>query len=793
MSETIEQAFDEAVGHHRAGRLDEARTLYLQVLDHRADHPEALHLLGVTQLQSGQPGQALELVKRAAALKPQMARYQISLGQVFAALGRAEEAITAHARAVQLQPDMPEAWFGWGTSLQAVGRQEEAMKAYRRVIQIRPDYVDALNNLGNALHLLGKADEAVEVYGRALELRPDLAATHNNLGIALQRIGRMEEAIASFRRSIELQREFAGAYNNLGCALTDSRQLDEAVEVLRRAVELRPEFAEAWYNLGNALKKRGEYSEAIAAYRQAIGIRADYADAHINLGNALQGIRQYAEAAESYRRALEIRPKDVEAYNNLGSVLRTMGKADDALTAFRAVLFLRPNFNIAHCNLGNVLKDIGKLDEAIACYRRAVELEPNDLISCGNLAYSANYSSEYDAAGILRENLRWNALYAAKLGQNVAPHTNDRDPDRRLRIGYVGADFRDHCQSFFTIPLLANHDHANFEVFCYSNVSRPDAITERTKQYADVWRSVFGATDAEMSEQIRADSIDILIDLTMHMSNGRLLAFARRPAPVQATYLAYPGTTGLKAIDYRLTDPFLDPPGDSDLNYAEKSIRLPETFWCYDPLRDGPAPGALPAMGARRITFGCLNNLCKVNRLTVELWARVLKAVDDSRLILLSPAGAHRDVMLDEFRGLGVHAGRIEFVEYQPREKYLEVYQRIDIGLDTMPYNGHTTTLDSLWMGVPVLTRVGRTAVGRGGWSQLSNLGLPELAAWRDDDFVKLAAQWAGDFSGLAELRATLRGRMENSPLMNAPRFAKNVEAAYRVMWKAWCAGDRQA
>ncbi|MGA3065442.1 MAG: tetratricopeptide repeat protein [Tepidisphaeraceae bacterium] len=787
MADSIEQVFDEALVHHRAGRLNEARNLYLQILQQRADHPETVHLLGIIQLQSGQTAQALDLVQRAVALKPQMARYHMSLGQVFLALGRNEESLAANERAVQLQPDLPEAWFARGTSLQALTRQQEALEAYNRAIQLRPDYVDALNNLGNALHLLTRTTEAIEIYRRAIDINPNQSATHNNLGIALQRQSDLVGAIASFRRSIELQDDFAGAYNNLGCALTDARQLDEAAAVLRRAIELRPGFAEAWYNLANALKRRGEYKEAIEAFQKAIELRPDYSEAHVNLGNALQAVREYSQAADSYRRAIAIRPNDVEAFNNLGSVLRSMGQVDAALATLKAALFMRPEYHIAHGNLGHVLKDAGRLDEAIASFRRAVELNPADVVSHDNLAYSVYFSSEYDPTAILRENLRWNAMHAAKLGQNVAPHTNDPNPQRRLRIGYCGADFRIHCQSFFTLPLLENHEHRNFEIFCYANVSKSDEVTERTKQLVDTWRPVIGISDEEMSRQIRADSIDILVDLTMHMSGGRLLVFARKPAPVQVTWLAYPGTTGLTAIDYRLTDPFLDPPGDSDLNYVEKSIRLPDTFWCYSALTDVPVPNPLPALSAGHITFGCLNNYCKVTRPTLALWARVLLAIPTSRLILLSPLGAHRQVLLENLRDAGVAPERIEFMEYQPRLEYLEMYHRIDIGLDTMPYNGHTTTLDSLWMGVPVLTRVGRWAVGRAGWSQLSNLAMPELAAWTDDDYVKLAIEWTRDLPRLAWLRSTLRDRMEHSPLMDGKRFARNIEAAYRTMWRKWC------
>jgi predicted O-linked N-acetylglucosamine transferase (SPINDLY family) len=320
-------------------------------------------------------------------------------------------------------------------------------------------------------------------------------------------------------------------------------------------------------------------------------------------------------------------------------------------------------------------------------------------------------------------------------------------------------------------------------------VAQPDAYTERLRECADCWRETAGWNDEEVARQVRADGIDVLVDLTMHMSNGRPLLLVRRPAPVQVAYLAYPGTTGLSAVDYRLTDPYLDPPGETDADYVEHSIRLPETFWCYDPLADRPVPNPLPAIRDGRITFGCLNNFCKVTDGTLALWSRVLEVVEGSRLVLLAPPGEHRVRVLERFRTAKIDTGRIEFVEHRQRARYLELYHRIDMSLDTLPYNGHTTSLDSLWMGVPVVTRVGRTVVGRAGYSQLSNLGLSELVAWSDDQFVSVASELAGDRTRLAHLRATLRGRMERSPLMDSTRFARNIETAFSLMWRQRCQG----
>jgi predicted O-linked N-acetylglucosamine transferase (SPINDLY family) len=781
------EVYERALAHHRAGRVHDAERLYRQVVQGQADHAGALHLLGVAALTGGRLPEALDWLRRAIAVAPHVAVYYVSLGQVLTALGRLDEAIASNQRATELSPEMVEGWFALGISLQSAGRLREAVQAYRRALELAPDHADAANNLGGALDQLGDLDEAIVAYRRALEHDPERVTTLTNLGSGLSRAGRHDEAIAVCRRATALSPGFVAAFNNLGLALTANRQLDEAVEALCEAVRLRPDFAEAWFNLANARHKRGDLNDALAAFRRALELRPDWPEAQINLGNTLLALRQFEEAASSYREAFVLQPDNVDALNNLGSAERDLGHADQAIAAFRRCIALRPDFHIAYCNLGNVLRDSGQIEEAVEAYRKAVEICPHDIISHSNLAYAVHFHPDYDAADILRENHSWNAVHAAGLRGEWRRHTNDRDPERRLRIGYIGADFRDHCQSLFTIPLMSHHDHERFEITCYANLPRPDSVTRRIMQYANRWQVVAGRSDEEVAEEIRADQIDILVDLTMHMSNGRPLVVARKPAPVQVAYLAYPGTTGLAAVDYRLTDPYLDPPGERDGDYAEISFRLPETFWCYDPLTDHPSPGPLPAVDAGRATFGCLNNFSKVNRATVSLWAGVLKAVAGSRLLLLSPRGRHRERVLEQFAHAGIEANRVEFVEYRPRPEYLELYRRIDLGLDTIPYNGHTTSLDSLWMGVPVVTRVGRTAVGRAGWSQLSNLGLTELVARSDEEFVSIASGLARDLPRLAQLRSTLRARMQRSPLMDATRFARQVELAYRQMWREWC------
>ena len=370
----------------------------------------------------------------------------------------------------------------------------------------------------------------------------------------------------------------------------------------------------------------------------------------------------------------------------------------------------------------------------------------------------------------------------------IQPHGNDRSALRRLKIGYVSPNFRDHVVGRNLLPLFREHDRRQFEFVCYADVPRHDELTNRFQSHADAWRDTAGLTDVQLAQRIREDGIDILVDLTLHMAHNRLLVFARKPAPVQVTFAGYPGTTGLSTIDYRLTDPYLDPPDLCDRYYAEQSIRLPDCFWCYDPLDSDAAVNGLPAAEKGYVTFGCLNNFCKVNPPILKIWAQILKAVDRSRLTLLAGEGTHRQCALDLLAEAGVAGDRVTFVAHQPRPQYLRYYHAIDIGLDTVPYNGHTTSLDSFWMGVPVVTLTGPTVVGRAGLCQLMNLGLPELIGSSPEQYVRVAAELAQDLPRLGNLRGSLRQRMQSSPLMDAPRFARSIEAAYREMWRRWCA-----
>lgn len=680
------------------------------------------------------------------------------------------------------------AWHLLGLVAKQRGELQAAVDCLTQAIGFAPEYAAAHSDLGNCWKQLGNSEAALACYRRALAIKPDLAAAHLNMGTLHEEGGALDVAADCYRTALEIDPTLAAGHQALGTVLLKQGKHAEAAESFRRAVFIAPRWAEAHCQLGNCLALVGELAEAISCYRRAAELKPLDAAAYHNLGTVLHTSGAFQEAIRCYEQALALRPEAAEALVGLGAARQLLGEADQAIEAYQRALTLNPAIAEAQNNLGNALKDQGRLDKALAAYQKAVELRPDYATAAGNRLYLLQFSPRWDAAAICEEHRRWNAKYAAPLARERLPHGNERSSERRLRVGYVSPDFRNHCQSFFTRPLLTAHDRQAVEVFCYSDVLSPDAITDWFARSADVWRKIVGLSDAAVAQMVRDDGIDVLVDLTMHMERNRLLVFARKPAPVQVTWLAYPGTTGLTAMDYRLTDRHLDPPG-ADSCYVEKLVRLADSFWCYEPPGIEPKFSELPALRNGYVTFGSFNNFCKVNEDVLRLWVRVLLAVERSRLVLMAPEGSVREQTLGFLEGEGIERERVTIVGKQPLAAYFELYRQLDVGLDTFPYNGHTTSLDSYWMGVPVVTLVGPTVVGRAGLSQLTNLGLTELVARTPEEFVAIGAGLAVDLERLVQLRGSLRERMRSSVLMDAGRFARNMEGAFRGMWRAWCEG----
>jgi protein O-GlcNAc transferase len=608
----------------------------------------------------------------------------------------------------------------------------------------------------------GDSEQARAVCERVLKRRPNDAGAYDLLGVLELDAGRGEEAVRSLERAVELQPTKAAYLCNLGLAYAKAGAPERATEVLRRAVELQPTMTEAAIHLGMVLLDRGEVAEAL---------------------------RYLDDVAAIASREPPIAEALANVFSRLARAQLQHGKPADAVATVRRALALEPSVVSHHQVLSVALLGVGDLEGALGALERVLVLAPGLADAHSSLIFHLPFSPTRDANLQHEETRRWSDRHAAPLVPRRRPHPHDRSAERRLRVGYVSPDFRDHVQRLYMLPVLRQHDRSSFEIVAYSSVDAPDEWTRKISAHTDVWREVANLNDGELAALIRNDRVDVLVDLSMHMTDNRLRTFAERPAPVQLSWLAYPGTSGVDGIDYRLTDPLLDPPG-SALPYSERSLWLPDTFWCYDPDSEEPVR-ELPALAAGQVTFGCLNNFLKVNPGVLDLWARVLTAVPSSRLLMLAPSEWARDLAGGTLEKAGVARERVEFVGMQSRSDYLATYHRIDVCLDCVPYNGHTTSLDAFWMGVPVVTLVGPTIVGRAGLSQAKNLGLDELVATDPEQFVAIAAGLADGPSGLARLaglRQQLRGRLQRSPLMDSPRFTRALEAAFREAWRRHCA-----
>ena len=682
---------------------------------------------------------------------------------------------------------------------------------------------------GLAHHRAGRLEEAESAYRAVLAAAPDNGEAMHLMGVLAYQRGQLDGAIEWFGRAVGRDGDNAKYLGNLGTAFFTARRVDEALPCLERAAALDPTGAEVLNSLGEAYRVSGRLDDAVAAYERAVAASPDYAEAHGNMAAALLQAGRTTEALASAEAAVAAGPEDGACCNTLGSVLRAEGRLEDALAAFGRAAELAPDFAPARRNLGLTLIDLDRFGDAAEQYRRVIEDHPEDAagyaglaqalrrqgrneqsialhrkavgLDAGNAVYHASLlfnllaeppiaEPSIDRQTLFDEHRAWNARHAAPLGPPAAVHPNLRDPGRKLRLGYVSGDFRNHPVGRLALPVVAAHDKAQFEVFCYSRQRGADRITTEFRDCVDVWRATAGLDDAATAEAVRADGIDILVDLAGHTARGRLLAFARKPAPVQIAWLGYLNTTGLDAMDYVIGDPVHTPAGCED-EFSEAILRMPHDLACFEPPSDAPEVGALPAAANGRVTFGVFNNPGKITAPAASLWARLLDAVPDALLVFkyrsYDDAGT-RDGVLSRLSENGIARERVEFLGGSGYREVLDCYRRIDIALDTFPYAGTMTTFEALWMGVPLVTLRGGRMVARAGAAHLAAAGLGGLVAGDEDQYLAIARDLANDAARLAGLRAGMRERLKSSPLCDVAGFAADLDALYREAWRRWCA-----
>jgi protein O-GlcNAc transferase len=682
--------------------------------------------------------------------------------------------------------------LGTALALHQAGRLNEAEGLYRQILAVDPNHADGLHLLGVIAQQAGHSAIAVDLIGKAIARNDRAPDFHCNIGNALGALGRLDEATAHYRRAIGLDSMHAESHNNLGNALVQQGQLEEANRHFRQALAARPGYAEAHYNLGNALMGLGRISEASAAYQQAVTLKPGFAEAHYNLGNVLKDQGKLAEAAACYRQALVVKPGWADAYNNLGTVLHELDRLAEAEACYRQALAICPDNVQTLDNLAAALRSAGRIEEAILCLRRALVINPDAAVAHTNLIFALNFDPTATAADHQAERARWNERHAQPLAGVIRPLNNDAQPHRRLRIGYVSSHFRHQAATFAFGGVIICHDREQFEVVCYSDTAQEDYVTDHLRARADKWYRTAKLSDQELADLIRADGIDILVDLVGHMSGHRLLVFARKPAPIQVTAWGEPTGTGLKTMDYLLADPVLIPVPERAL-LAEQVIDLPNFlgFWTPQPL---PAPGPLPALAHGYVTFGSFNRLDKIQEPVVQTWAKILNALPTARIVLKNRRfgdGSQRDRIAALFAADGIARERLTFLPAATRLDHFTAYGGIDLALDTFPHGGGMTTLDALWMGVPVVTSPGSTISSRLAAASLTAAGLTDFIAPDLESYVDLAAAKASNLPVLAKLRAGLRERMGGRALGNPVRYTRAVEACYREIWRRWCTQRR--
>ncbi len=746
-------------------------------------------VLGATLKTQGRTIDSLEPMQRAVLLLPEDATAHSNLGDTLNDLGHLTEAEASCRRALELKTGFAEAYNNLGNCLKNQERPEEAEASYRKALELRPDYAEAHSNLGGVLSELGRLTEAEASCRLALAIKADYAEGYCNLGKTLKDQRRLEEAEACYCTALELKFDYAPAHCHLGATLYEMGRLKEAEASYRRALELKPDYTEAHCNLGGILSDLGCLTQAEASYLRALEIKPDYAEAENNLGNTLYKLGYLGKAEACYRRALEIKPDYPEVFNNLGITLKDLNRLVEAEASYRKALELKPDYAEAFSNLGNTLQDLTQLEAAAECYRSALRINPDYASAHSNLLFSLAHNSTVDAAMLFHEHYRFGERFEASFRANYPVHTNSKNPDRTLRIGFVSGDFRNHALAFFIEPVLVHLSGCpGLSLFAYYNHYIEDTVTKRMSGYFTKWHFIVGSSDAAVDEMIRADSIDILIDLSGHTSNNRLLTFARKPAPLQASWMGYPGTTGLKGMDYYLADRYFLPEEGFWGQFTEKILSLPASA-PFMPSEEAPEVNVLPALSNGYLTFGSFNRPSKLSHSVIASWAQLLRLLPSSVLVLGSIPQDGHTAMIDLFSEEGIEPERLSFKPRCSMAEYLALHHQVDICLDTFPYNGGTTTCHAIWMGVPTLTISGNTPASRQGATLLSHLGLEGFIARDTDDFLQKGLNWANDLEALALIRSALRERFSNSALARPELIAMGLARGFRIMWQRWCDG----
>lgn len=787
----IKPDYAEAILNHgntlfELNRQNEAGICYKQVIHINPLHAMAHNNLGIIYRNQAQLNDAEICFREAIKLKPNYAEAHFNLGSILISSGRLEEAEICFRKAIKNKEDYALAYDSLGAVLYSNKNYQEAEENFRQAVRLSPNYAKAHFNLGCIFESTSRLDEAISSYKKAIEHDSNFATAYLNLGNALTSKGELFQVEACYREAIRINPDYTDAYFNLGSILTTLERLDEAVMCYETVIKKSPEYVAAHNNLGTVKHALGRYDEAIACLNTALQINPDYAEAYCNYGNVFTTMEQRINAERAYRKAIQINPKLEHAHNNLANILHLMGRLDEAEESCRNALKINPNFAEAYSNLGSVLGSLGSLEEALFCWENAIRIKPMDIMTYSYMLFPLNYHPTKTADEIFSIYQEFDKKFGSIYLKDPQNHTNSKNKDRPLKIGYVSADFKKHSMQNFLQPLLENHDNGKFIIYAYAGNAIEDSVTAIYKKYIDHWVPTCGLSDETLSNRICSDEIDVLVDLSGHTAGNRLGVFARKPAPISISFLGYGYTTGLSAIDYFLTDIFQAPIG-SETFFSEKIWRVNSPSYAYRPSEEIGSIGISPVKRNGYVTFGTLSRAIRLNDRVIKTWAEILRRVENSKLIVNSHSFSSdysQKLLLSKFHAHGIEPHQLVIGYQSPA---WVVLQDIDIGLDCFPHNSGTTLFETLYMGVPFVTLASRPSVGRIGSMILEGLGHPEWIANTEEEYINKVVNLASNLPVLEDLRIKLREKMLASPLMDEVGFARKIEAAYREMFIKWC------
>lgn len=774
--------------------------------------------------QCGQFEAAVASYQRALQLAPEFAAAHSNLGGALQALGHLDAAVLSYQCALALQPDHAHAHFNLGNAQKALGRLDAALDSYTAASLLMPDDVPIHASIGAVLQLLGQHEHAAASYQRVLTLAPHDAEAHAMLGICLQQLDQLDDALCSYQRALALAPERSTTRAHIEAIEQRLGSIEQIIGQLRQATLAEPASALHHAKLGSVLHGHGHYAEALACHQRAIALAPLVAAAHANLGMTLHALGRLDEAVASYRQAIALAPQTLLFHQHLTVLLQAQRRHDQALPVAQAALdlapevaanhgnqanslmalghiqagiaalqravALAPDYVPAQVNLGAALQQSGRIDEALACCQRALALQPGLPQAASNLLFCMLHSDQLSPEEVFDAHRRFGTRQEAGLRAHWPAHANHRDPDRPLQVGFVSGDFNHHAVAYFMVPVLDQLSQLpELVLHGYDNNLITDSVNARLRGTMAHWHQVAQLSDQALAAQIAADKIDILIDLSGHTAKNRLRTFARKPAPLQASWIGYPATTGLTAIDYYFSDRYFSPPGMLDQQFTEQLVCLPASI-PFLPAHGAGDMAPAPVLVNGYLTFGSFNRPSKISRAVIARWSGLLRAVPGARMLVAAMPSDDISAMLESwFAEEGIASERLSFHARTGMQGYFALHAQVDVCLDTFPYNGGTTTLNALWMGVPTLTMAGATLAGRAGACIMEQVGLAAFVATSDDDFLQKGQFAASNPLLIATLRRGMRQRLEQAPMGQPEVIAAGLAHALRFMWQRWCAG----